>query len=145
MRCKTGVFAAMLSLTTAGAGAVDMRTARLDEHLPPHIDLTSGNEKMVWVGLQVSDVLPTSGIARILLVEANTTAPARVNVRNVVATLEAGGLLESAEPYRRQERDTPMWVAVVEMKDGAMFSVRFYSDWAELSQERRVGAFRTLR
>lgn len=105
-------------------------------------DFTPGYAWHAWSGRRVSDVLDASAIARVWLIEAHTTAPSSLDARNIVEMLAGGDVFEPPEAYWRVSGTQDVWVALVEMADGSMFSVRIRDGWVALGQDGQVGVFR---
>lgn len=97
-------------------------------------------ENEIWVGKAVSDVLPASAVSRILLLAAETSAPANIDAANIRRLLSPAFHFEHAAPG--WEESPLVWDAILETSDGRLFHIKIYREWAQLVSPHAHGFFR---
>lgn len=109
----------------------------------PFVDLAKAplyreNEK--WLGKTIDSVLPPSSVSRVLLITAVTSATADIDAANIRRLLASQVRFEL--PDLGWDSSSVMWQAVVETKDGRVFQLRVFREWAQLVSPDAHGFFR---
>lgn len=98
-------------------------------------------DRECWVGKSVHDVLPASAVSKVVLLRANTSAPADIDIANIRA------LLSDASHFERSptapDLSSTIWEALLVTTDHRLLLLRVDREWALLVAPEGHGYFRS--
>ena len=143
MKLHTAVGAFLLVTGCSFAAELDIAGLR-EKSESVSVDLTkqpNWRKNELWENEKVSRIVSISEISKLILIKAETSAPAEIDSMNVLRILNSDATFQKRAEHSKSPTDT-VYEAVLVMKNGLYFLLHVAGDSGRLTSKAGHGYFR---